>query len=82
MKIFQETSNDSQPPPAEGPIGVLPGITQFLSQKLKTFLKPVESKEAPEIIEAAGFRCEVHKVTTEDKYLLTMHRYSTFLSSK
>ena len=74
MKIFQDTSNDSQPLPAEGPIGVLPGITQFLSQKFKTFLKPAESKEAPEIIEAAGFRCEVHKVTTEDGYILTMHR--------
>ena len=74
--IVQDTSGISEPelPPAEDPIGILPGITQFLSQQLKTLIQPPEPTEAPEIIEAAGFRSEVHKVTTEDGYILTMHR--------
>ena len=74
--IVQDTSSISVPqlPLAEDPIGILPGITQFLSQQFKTFLQPPEPKEAPEIIEDAGFRSEVHKVTTEDGYILTMHR--------
>jgi len=72
----RDTSSTSLPqlPSAEDPIGILPGITQFLSQQFKTILGPPEPKEAPEIIEAAGFRSEVHKVTTEDGYILTMHR--------
>ena len=63
-----------QPPLAEDPIGILPGITQFLSQQLKTLIHIPEPTDAPEIIEAAGFRSEVHKVTTDDGYILTMHR--------
>ena len=59
-----------QVPLAEDPIGILPGITQFLSKQLKTLVQPPGPKEAPEIIEAAGFRAEVHKVTTEDGYIL------------
>jgi len=72
----KDTSGIREPelPPAEDPIGILPGITQFLSQQLKTLIQPPEPTEAPEIIEAAGFRSEVHKVTTEDGYILTMHR--------
>ena len=74
--IVQDTSSISLPqlPHAEDPIGILPGITQFLSQQFRTLLQPPEPKEAPEIIEDAGFRSEVHKVTTEDGYILTMHR--------
>jgi len=72
----KDTSSISLPqlPQAEDPIGILPGITQFLSQQFKTLLQPPEPKEAPEIIEDAGFRSEVHKVNTEDGYILTMHR--------
>jgi len=70
----KDSSSPSQPPQAEDPIGILPGITQFLSQQMRSLIQPLEPKEAPEIIEAAGFRSEVHKVTTEDGYILTMHR--------
>ena len=82
MNIVQDGSSISpvEVPQAEEPIGILPGITQFLSQQLRTLIQPPEPKEAPEIIEAAGFRSEVHKVTTEDGYILTMHRDSSFLS--
>ena len=73
--VIQDSSIPSQLPQAEDPIGILPGITQFLSQQLRTLIRPSEPKEAPEIIEAAGFRSEVHKVTTEDGYILTMHRF-------
>lgn len=72
----KDTSSTSLPqlPSAEDPRGILPGITQFLSKGLKTLIQPPEPMEAPEIIEAAGFRSEVHKVTTDDGYILTMHR--------
>ena len=77
--VVQDSSSPSQPPQAEDPIGILPGITQFLSQQMRSLIQPLEAKEAPEIIEAAGFRSEVHKVTTEDGYILTMHRYHPHL---
>ena len=77
--VVQDSSSPSQPPQAEDPIGILPGITQFLSQQMRSLIQPLEPKEAPEIIEAAGFRSEVHKVTTEDGYILTMHRYQPHL---
>ena len=74
-KNIAQDPSSSQLPLAEDPIGILPGITQFLSQQLRTLIHPPEPKEAPEIIEAAGFQSEVHKVTTDDGYILTMHRY-------
>jgi pimeloyl-ACP methyl ester carboxylesterase len=39
------------------------------SAKLSTF-----ALSAPELIEAEGFRCEEHVVTTPDGYILTLHR--------
>ena len=77
--VVQDSSSPSQPPQAEDPIRILPGITQFISQQMRSLIQPLEPKEAPEIIEAAGFRSEVHKVTTEDGYILTMHRYHPHL---
>ena len=73
------SASSSQLPLVEDPIGILPGITQFLSQQMRNLIQSPEPKETPEIIEAAGFRSEVHKVTTEDGYILTMHRYKPFL---
>ena len=66
-------------PTIEDPVSVLPGITHFLSRKLTTFARgslqqPPQPANAPEIIEAAGFQCQVHKVTTDDGYILTLHR--------
>uniref|UniRef100_A0A915N8Q8 Partial AB-hydrolase lipase domain-containing protein n=1 Tax=Meloidogyne javanica TaxID=6303 RepID=A0A915N8Q8_MELJA len=47
------------------------------SNKEKIFLikeLPEESLTTPEIIEYYGYKCEIHKVLTEDEYILEMHR--------
>jgi len=69
----------SPPSIIEDPVSILPGITQFLSKQITTLARgalqqPPHPSNAPEIIEAMGFRCDVHKVTTDDGYILTMHR--------
>ena len=71
----------SPPPIIEDPVSILPGITQFLSKQITTLARgalqqPPHPSNAPEIIEAMGFRCDVHKVTTDDGYILTMHRWT------
>uniref|UniRef100_A0A914N544 Partial AB-hydrolase lipase domain-containing protein n=1 Tax=Meloidogyne incognita TaxID=6306 RepID=A0A914N544_MELIC len=48
-----------------------------LSNREKIFLikeLPEESLTTPEIIEYYGYKCEIHKVLTEDEYILEMHR--------
>ena len=71
----------SPPSIIEDPVSILPGITQFLSKQITTLARgalqqPPHPSNAPEIIEAMGFRCDVHKVTTDDGYILTMHRWT------
>ena len=80
MLIYEvKDASQHQLPLVEDPASVLPGITQFLSRRLTppargSLQQPPQPANAPEIIEEMGFQSEVHKVTTDDGYILTLHR--------
>ncbi|KAI1278114.1 Lipase member M [Halotydeus destructor] len=49
-------------------------ITDPVLSLFRTDVDPDACRTTPELIESRGFKSESHKVTTEDGYILTMHR--------
>lgn len=55
-------------------LGMFVVLTLMLSVESR-IVKPVDFKDdVDELIETAGYRGELHEVTTEDGYLLMIHR--------
>ncbi|KAI1279532.1 Lysosomal acid lipase/cholesteryl ester hydrolase [Halotydeus destructor] len=49
--------------------GVTAGIFDFKERELTDF-----GLSAPDLISSRGYECEIHKIVTEDNYILTLHR--------